>query len=195
MTYLEDEVERDHYLMKLAELLGIGELAIRTKLEAFGESKKEKQPKKILASPEQNIVDPYMYQDQILCLLVAFPITRRLLETETTPLNFNGSNRQRIYDYMQSNPHTSLNENIPKELQDDEDYVKILLFKAEELYNGFDSNERLRELRDLIHKLTKKYQKDQKTQLTEEIRNAELVGDEVLVAKLLNKFNELLKKE
>jgi len=195
MTYLEDEVERDHYLMKLAELLGIGELAIRTKLEAFGESKKEKQPKKILASPEQNIVDPYMYQDQILCLLVAFPITRRLLETETTPLNFNGSHRQRIYDYLQSNPHTSLNENIPKELQDDEDYVKILLFKAEELYNGFDSNERLRELRDLIHKLTKKYQKDQKTQLTEEIRNAELVGDEVLVAKLLNKFNELLKKE
>ena len=96
---------------------------------------------------------------------------------------------------MQSNPHTSLNESIPKELQDDEDYVKILLFKAEELYNGFDSNERLRELRDLIHKLTKKYQKDQKTQLTEEIRNAELVGDEVLVAKLLNKFNELLKKE
>ena len=136
-----------------------------------------------------------MYQDQILCLLVAFPITRRLLETESTPLVFNSADRQRIYDYLVANPHTSLNESIPEDLKDDEDYVKILLFKAEELYNRFDSNERLRELRDLTHKLTERYQKDQKTQLTEQIRNAELVGDEVLVAKLLNKFNELLKKE
>jgi DNA primase len=195
MSFLEDVVERDHYLLTLAKLINVGEEAIRLKLDNFKSGKKNAQPLKKIAAPKQDIVDPYIYQDQILCLLVAYPLTRRILETESTPLVFNSADRQRVYYYLVANPHTSLNETIPEDLKDDEDYVKILLFKAEELYNRFDSNERLRELRDLTHKLTERYQKDQKTQLTEQIRNAELVGDEVLVAKLLNKFNELLKKE
>ena len=131
----------------------------------------------------------------MLSLLVAYPITRRLLETETQRLVFNSPERQRVYEYVVANPHASLNDDIPEDLKDVEDYVKILLFKAEELYNSFDANERLRELRDLIHKLTRKYQKEQKQELTEEIRAAEASGDETRVAELLDQFNNLLKKE
>ena len=80
-------------------------------------------------------------------------------------------------------------------MKDVEDYVKILVFKAEELYNSFDANERLRELGDLIQKLTKKYQEEQKQELTKQIREAENAGDEKKVAKLLDQFNNLLKKE
>ena len=105
------------------------------------------------------------------------------------------SNGKEALEYVEQNPHTSLSDEIPEDLKDVEDYVKILLFKAEELYNSFDSNERLRELRDLIHKLTRKYQKEQKQDLTEAIRAAESTGDEALVAELLNQFNDLLRKE
>jgi hypothetical protein len=139
--------------------------------------------------------DPYMYEDQLMSLLVSYPITRRLLETETSRLVFNTPERQRVYEYVEANPHISLNDEIPEDLKDVEDYVKILLFKAEELYNSFDANERLRELRDLIHKLTQKYQKQQKQELTEAIRTAEVAGDEKLIGELLDQFNNLLKKE
>ncbi|MEI7616354.1 MAG: hypothetical protein WCJ54_06535, partial [Actinomycetota bacterium] len=100
-----------------------------------------------------------------------------------------------VYEFVEANPHLSFADNIPEDLKDVDDYVKILLFKAEELYNGFDTNERLRELRDLIHKLTLKYKKEQKQELTEAIRSAELSGNEELVDQLLTQFNNLLKKE
>jgi len=192
---LEDSVEQDHYLLELAKLVEVGEAAIRSKLKIVkGESTTSVKRTRI-QGVEHVGSDPYMYQDQLLCLLVAYPITRRLLETETTHLVFSTPERQRVYEYVEGNPHISLNEEIPEDLKDVEDYVKILVFKAEELYNSFDANERLRELRDLIHKSTGKYQKEQKQQLTESIRNAEIQGDEKRVDQLLEEFNNLLKKE
>jgi DNA primase len=191
---LEDSVELDHYLLELAKLTEVSEPAIRSKMERL--MSEEKAPvKKRIHGVEHVGNDPYMFQDQLLCLLVAYPITRRLLETESARLVFNTPERQRVFEYIEQNPHVSLNEEIPEDLKDVEDYVKILLFKAEELYNSFDSNERLRELRDLVKKLTTKYQKEQKQELTDAIRLAEESGDEKLLSELLNQFNELLKKE
>lgn len=192
---LNDSVEQDHYLLRLAEMVGVSEAAMRSKLKTLrGESTSPLKRSKV-HTVEHVGSDPYMYEDQLLSLLVSYPITRRLLETEPQRLIFNSPERQRVYEYVEANPHISLNEEIPEDLKDVEDYVKILLFKAEELYNSFDANERLRELRDLIHKLTRKYQKEQKQELTEEIRAAEASGDEARVAELLDQFNNLLKKE
>ena len=195
VSRLEDSVEQDHYLLELARLSEVGEAAMRSKLKTIKGGGKLPVRRSRLQSVEHVGTDPYMFQDQLLCLLVAYPSTRRLLETDTGRLVFNTPERQRVYEYVETNPHTSLNEVIPEDLKDVEDYVKILVFKAEELYNSFDSNERLRELRDLIHKLTLKYQKEQKQELTEAIRTAEKAGDEKHVDELLGEFNNLLKKE
>lgn len=192
---LEDSVEQDHYLLELTKLTEVSEAAMRSKLEVTkgGGNAPIRRAKTLNVEHVGN--DPYMFEDQLLCLLVSYPITRRLLETEKGILVFSSPERQRVYEFVETNPHLSFNETIPEDLKDVEDYVKILLLKAEELYNSFDSNERLRELKDLIQKLTKKYQKQQKQELTEAIRTAETAGDDKQVAKLLDKFNELLKKE
>lgn len=192
---LEDSVEQDHYLLELAKLTEVSETAMRTKLQTVkgGGNLPIKRAK--LLNIEHVNIDPYIFEDQLLCLLVTYPITRRSLETEVTHLVFSTPERQRVYEYIEANPQVSLNENIPEDLKDVEDYVKILLFKAEELYDNFDANERLRELRDLIHKLILKYRKQQKQELTEAIRAAENAGDDKLIAKLLDQFNNLLKKE
>lgn len=193
---LEDSVEQDHYLLKLAEMTEVSEAAMRSKLAQLkGEPGSGPLKRQKTHTVEHVGADPHMYEDQLLSLLVAYPISRRLLETESQRLVFNTPERQRVYEYVEANPHVSLNEIIPEDLKDVEDYVKILLFKAEELYNSFDANERLRELKDLINKLTRKYQNQQKQDLTEAIRSAEAIGDEALVAELLDQFNGLLKKE
>jgi DNA primase len=195
VSRLEDSVEQDHYLLELARLTEVGEAAVRSKLKTVkGESTTPIRHARTLRV-EHIGNDPNLYQDQLISLLVAYPSTRRLLETETARLVFSSPERQRVYEYVEQNPHVSLNDDIPEDLKDVEDYVKILVFKAEELYNSFDANERLRELRDLIQKLTLKYLKEQKQELTEEIRTAEAAGDEKKVAKLLDEFNNLLKKE
>ncbi|MFO0881950.1 MAG: DNA primase [Candidatus Saccharimonadales bacterium] len=192
---LEDSVEQDHYLLELANLTEVSEAAMRSKLaQVKGEGHSPIKRTKT-HTVEHVGTDPHMYEDQLLSLLVAYPITRRLLETESQRLIFSTPERQRVYEYVEQNPHTSLGEEIPEDLKDVEDYVKILLFKAEELYNSFDANERLRELKDLITKLTTKYQKEQKQELTEAIRAAEAAGDEALVAELLDQFNGLLRKD
>jgi DNA primase len=172
---LEDQVEQDHYLLKLAEVTEVSENAIRTKLQV-----------EVVTS------DATLYEDQLLSLAVSYPLTRRFLQTETGRLIFNTPERQRVYEYLETNPHVSLTDTIPEDLKDVEDYVKILLFKAEELYAAFDANERLRELRDLVHRLTTEYQKQNLSSL---IREAEVAGDDEKVAELLNQFNVLLKKE
>jgi DNA primase len=192
---LEDSVEQDHYLIKLAKMSEVSEAAMRSKLKTIKGDTSSHSRRLRTRTVEYAPADPYMYQDQLLSLLVAYPSSRRLLETDTTRLVFSTPERQRVYEFVEANPLLSFNESIPDDLKDVEDYVKILLFKAEELYNSFDTNERLRELRDLTHKLTLKYQKEQKQELTKVIRDAEKKGDEKLVAKLLDQFNNLLKKE
>ena len=195
ISRLEDSVEQDHYLLEVAKMTEVSEAAMRSKLKTVqsGESSNGKRFKKL--NIEHVNSDPNLFEDQLLCLLVAYPLTRRSLETQNTKLIFNTPERQLVYEYIEANPQVSLGESIPEELKDVEDYVKILLFKAEELYEDFDANERLIELRDLIRKLTVKYQKQQKEELTQTIREAEHNGDEKLVAELLDQFNELLKKE
>jgi DNA primase len=195
ISRLEDSVEQDHYLLKLAEATEVSEAAIRSKLKTIKGEGISPLKRTKTHHVEHIGNDPYMYEDQLLSLLVSYPISRRLLETENQRLIFNTPERQRVYEFVDANPHISLSDEIPEDLKDVEDYVKILLFKAEELYNSFDANERLRELRDLIHKLTRKYQKEQKLELTEAIRTAEASGDEARVDELLDQFNNLLKKE
>lgn len=193
ISKLQDKVEQDHYLLELAKLTGVGESAMRSKLGTLGSNpsiyKKPKNPEII------HTTDNNMYEDQLLCLLVTYPITRRLLETDSQKLVFSNPERQRVFEYIEINPADSFGEEIPEDLQDIVDYVKILLFKAEELYNSFDSNERLRELSDLIFKLTSKNTTEQKQILTKEIRKAEEAGDERKVNELLGEFNNLLKKD
>lgn len=197
INHLEDKVEQDHYLLKLAKLIGVSESAIRQKQAQLGKTdnkklRKPKQPEEIIQKP-----DSYMYEDQLLCLLVSNPTTRRSLETESVRLVFHTPERQRVYEYLEANPQARLDPDIPEDLKDVEDYVKILVFKAEELYpnDTFGSNERLRELRDLILKLNQNNQKEKKYQITKEIKQAEEQGDEKQISELLSQYNDLLKKE
>ncbi len=197
ISHLEDKVEQDHYLLKLAELIGVSESAIRQKQAQIGKKdninlRKPKQPEEIIQKP-----DYYIYEDQLLCLLVSNPTTRRSLETESARLVFHTPERQRVYEYLEANPQARLDPDIPEDLKDVEDYVKILVFKAEELYpnDTFGSNERLRELRDLILKLNQNNQKEKKYQITKEIKQAEKQGDVKQISELLSQYNDLLKKE
>lgn len=192
---LEDSVEQDHYLLRLAELTGVSENAVRDKQAHNASNIKStlKNPKKNI---EQIVKPSDTYQDNLLSLPVAFPITRSLMLTRADNLVFSKPEQQRVYEYLEQNQHAVFAPDIPEDLKDVEDYVKILLLIADKEYpkSGFDNNDRLRELGDLISKLKKDNQKLKQEQLHDKIKLAEEAGDEVLKNKLLNEFNDLVKR-
>lgn len=193
---LKDSVEQDHYISVLATIADVSPAAIHTKLRVMANT--EHTPLK-QAKIAVDTINQYQdeYQDRLLALLVVFPLTRRVLETaDTSAFVFSSPERQRVFEYVSQNPHATISEAVPEDLKDVEDYVKILVLKAEELYAvGFDANDRLRELQDLITKLKTKYFALRRQELSERIKQAEVAGDESLVNKLLAEFNTVLKKE
>ncbi|MCU0667205.1 MAG: DNA primase [Patescibacteria group bacterium] len=193
VSRLQDSVERDHYIQLLSKITGVSREAITSKIEMISKNKTHKY--KSLSSVSVTKPDPDLYQDQLLALLVSYSITRRVLETsDTSDMVFSTPERQRIFQYINENPHTTITNDIPEDLKDVEDYAKILLLKAEELYAGFDANEKLRELQVLIEKLKTKHIQTKKIELSESIRAAEEAGDDKRVAKLLEEYNQLLRK-
>jgi DNA primase len=193
VSRLQDTVERDHYIQLLSKITGVSQSAIASKIDMIKNNTTRRY--KSVASVNISAPDPDLYQDQLLALLVSYPITRRVLETsDTTSLVFSTPERQRIFEYINQSPHVTISEKIPEDLKDVEDYAKILLLKAEELYAGFDANERLRELQYLIEKLKNNYKNFKLRNISETIKSAEEAGDEELVNKLLKDYNQLLKK-
>ena len=190
---LQDAVEQEHYLDALATDIDASRSAIRSKYSQFKEVS-ERRYKRARVEPVQSGPDPHAYQDQLLALLMGYPITRRVLETIDNEPVFASPERQFVFEFIALHPHDSITE-VPDDLQNTADYVKILLLLAEELYATFDANERLREAHDLVRHLQKDYKKSEINKLSAAIRDAESAGDDKEVAKLLGSFNNLLKQD
>lgn len=189
LNQLKDPVEKEHYLNILAQDLDVSQEAMLSRLDLFNTATPtKKRTGKVAANVIQ---DQNGYQDQLLSLLVTHPITRRVLETIDEEPVFAKEERQKLFDYIALNPHESFEE-IPKNLHNLTDYVKILTLMAEELYSAFDANERLREAQDLVRRLQKDYKKSEMLKITAAVRDAEARGDSESVASLLSQFNELI---
>lgn len=188
---LQDPVEQEHYLAILAGDLEISADAMRARFaQAAAEGTVRKRQGK--AVHEDIGPDQTAYQDQLLALLLNYSITRRVLETINDEPIFARTERQAVFEYVALHPHENVTD-VPSDLQKHEDYVKILLLLAEELYSAFDANERLREAHDLVRRLQKDHQKSEIQKLSAAIRDAEARGDTVSVDALLAQFNTVVR--
>lgn len=191
---ISDPVEQEHYLMTLATDLSISFDAVSGRFRQLNVKKNVNTKKELQINQVSNSeVDNYAYQDHLLALLVAHPITRRILESQDEEPIFSTPERQFVFEFVSLNPYEVIND-TPEDLQNVSDYVKILLLMAEELYSAFDNNERLREAHDLLRRLQKDYKKTEMHKLSTAIREAEGRGDVDAVSDLLAKFNNIIGK-
>jgi DNA primase len=191
---LTDSVEQEHYLDLLGTTTDVSGLAIRSKFaqkEYTDQNQRLKRPKIDEGSIKP---DTTAYQDQILGILLMYPITRRIFETLEFDPVFASAERQYIFEFITTNPHATIGEELPEDLQSVKDYVNIVLLKAEELYQNLDANERLIEVNDLVRRLQKDYKKQKQSEITKSIKEAEDIGDYTRVQELLRLFNDLLKE-
>lgn len=162
---LNDAVEQDHYLKKLAQLTDSSIDAIRAKLssqkpEVMALRKVKAQP----AATEQSKLEQQRLQDHFLAMMLMQPKIRTLLNG-CQPHYFSEGPARSLFNFLQKNPDFKDEPQLPKELQQITDYVKVLMLQFEELYQDLSLEELKEQALRLKHRTVAGYVKIQKREL------------------------------
>lgn len=186
---LEDQVERDHYIKKIASDTGVSVDAVEAKFNQLQSDDQQVPLKKVQTVSESN--DPYAYQDNLLSLALIDPAVRGVL-SDLDEDSFATDERLEVFKYVGSSLEIIID--TPKGLKNYETYVKILLLKADARYGQWSDEDRLLEATRLV-RLTKSEQiKSKKETLVSELRIAEDSGDEDAASRLRKELNNLIKE-
>ncbi len=186
---LNDAVEQEHFMQKIAAYTSTSIDAVKQKLDTIDvPDEKELRPVHTSGDAPQ---DPAAYQDSLLALLLVDPATRELL-AELADDMLATDDRKDILRYVRT--ATEIVQSTPKELQDYDTYVKILLLKADARYGEWSDEDRYFEAARLVRLLVTENKQTQKDTLTNALRIAEDNGDDAEALRLRQALNELIKE-
>lgn len=188
---LPDPVEKEHYFNLVSEKLHSTVDALKNKLEGIseassGRSKPKKgtniKPGSQTASDRENAL-----QDTILALGLYDKSLQKTFENLNSA-DFHGENRQKILKIIQNSGKDV--DFITTEL---DTYIQVLKLRAETRYASWDKQEFSKELDLLLSSLRDEKRENQKSSLVAEIKDAELMGDDVKVAELQAELQKYIK--
>ena len=190
---LSDAVERDHYVRKIADMIGSSKDAIESKLATSKDPEQDRMPKKVVnQSAQSSEIDQFIYEDAALAIGLSDSGAQDLFHT-IEPSLFHGEDRQTVAKYISKNPGAISND-IPRPLQKVETYVKILLLKAETRYADWDAQHRYYEAAELLRRIQTENKKQQKIELQQALRDAEQNGDDKTISSILSEISSLDKE-
>lgn len=187
---LQDAVEQEHYLTKISDYTGSSIDALKQKLLVSETAPTQRLRKAVDQTSEEQ--DMSAYQDNALAVALIDVACRALLQ-DMDQETFASQERQAVAKYL-STESSKVIQDTPKELQKYDTYVKILLLKADARYADWNDEDRYTETARLLRQVTTEYKKRQKDLLTEELRDAETLGDEKKAADVRGRINNLIKE-
>lgn len=185
---LTDPVEREAYIDKIAELLGISVESMLRQTTISDQRVRKRPDKKAV----QSGVDEYIYQDNLLALAIISAEARHQLAKLDKQMLV-GEERQSLAEFFAKQPDQPDKlgaKNLPKHLV----RAKVLMLRAEEQFSSWKIGEIKEQVAHLIEQTKIDYQKRQTQKLTEALRQAEAVGDDQLAKTLSIQLNEIIKK-
>ncbi len=182
---LNDPVERDHYEKKIAAMVGSSLEAVQAKLSAGGE-KTAVQLKPVVTTRSDTAA--FDHVDTIIGLALANPAIRDLF-SQLDPASFN-EKRRAVVEYVAAHPDGKIEE-TPLSLQNIDDYVKIVLLRAEKRYDGWNEDDQYFEAAKLLRQYKTEHEKKK---IEQEISAAEAEGDEARAEDLRTKYYLLIKE-
>jgi len=193
---LGDPIERDHYVKKLADKLGIGEEAVRAKVSQKEASQAAPagaaKPAATVAVIQPKGVKQRL-EESVLAINLSYSEVRLSLE-DLTPAHFTEPDHQAILEGLQKIGDAPATE-LAAQLPNSSDYVKILVLRGEEQYGSFAPADRSFEAFQLVGRLQTATNKDTKTKLSRKLKEAEAKGDADLAGRLLRQFQALITEE
>lgn len=184
---LNDPVEREHYEQKIAAMVGSSLQAIRTKLESV---KNEAAPKELKpVKPHIGVLKPeYDHLDTLLGLALSHGKSRALFADVAADM-FDDPRRRQVVEYLRQEGEGVTE--TPPELQTIDDYVTIVLLRAEKRYGNWTDDDKTLETASVLRKFTTQYTIKR---ITEQRIAAEQRGDETEVERLRHEEYLLVKE-
>jgi DNA primase len=186
---LQDPVEQEFYLKKIAGYTSTTLETVRQKFES-----KEEEAAPVLKEVKYNgetVVDERAHEDSLLALALLYPAVRELL-IELDEKMLANDERKAVLRFVKSS--TDDVQITPKELQELDTYVKILLLKADARYGEWSDEDRYFETARLVRIIVTKHKQTQKDELTAALRIAEDKGNDEEALQLRQALNELIKE-
>lgn len=191
LARLSDPVEQDHYVSRLAKTVDVNPQSVWRKLE-------QKQPAshKLQTAHVAPVITAREHEDiqvverALLALCVLYPDTRVSLD-ELNPDHFTDEAAKNVASYLPKLGEKSLPANLPKQLQGEANYVKILLLIGEQQYRDWAALDRRIEAFSLAQRLQALYLKKTKQNLQKQIAMAEAAGNEARAKQLLEQYRDL----
>lgn len=202
---LGDPVERDHYVKLLAERTGTSEEAVRAKIDGGEKDSQTVSGERAVTSEESQptrraVVQAtgkpavrQLLEESLLALMLMEPLTR-VAGDDLRPADFTEPRRSRIFSVLMERS-SEPSAQIMDVLTEVQDYVKILLLRGEQEFDGLAPADRSFEAFGLARRLQMAANKDLKKTLSNQLREAEQSGDAQLVRKLLREYQTLLEEE
>ena len=188
---LEDAVETEHYLRKVAEMTDSSIDSIMAKVSEQGRDAMK--PLKAIVQPAepQSDADENAQEDILLGIMIVHPITRGLLASFDPDLMTNPT-RKKLLTYVKKNSEPF--QDMPGELKDIETYVRIVELKAETRYGTWQASDIQLEAARLLRQIEVEQKKRTTEILMNELREAELEGDDTRSGELRTKLMKLIKE-
>lgn len=185
---LQDPVDREHYMQIMAEATSSTLGAIQAKLKNVDNATSEQGLKPVRVASKPVHAD-YVQQDVLLALACVDGDVRQMLSD--VELGLDGEQRMHVLEFLRQ---TDEDMHVPpKELHAYEEYAKMLVLRAEELYAGWQSRDRREQAAAILRKLTKEHKKAKIEQLVSELREAEGRFEDERAEKLRAEINALIK--
>ncbi len=180
---LNDPVEKDFYIEQISKRIGVSKTTL---LGKFDEKPRPVKPKRRIKieKTDEKFVDEYIYEDDLLALAIKEQKFAEML-SELQDDILHDKQRNQILQIFKSNDLDLL--------KNFDDYVKILLLKADERLGNIKGSA-TDEMKRLIHKIKTQNLQEQKVNLQEQLEDAEIQGDENLKMKILMEIMQLNKE-
>ncbi|MFZ1242592.1 MAG: DNA primase [Candidatus Saccharimonas sp.] len=189
VSQLKDPVEREHYERKIADMV---HSSLSSILEKAEQKPLQKSTLKMVKNKTTVAQDPYVYQDDALAAASLDAAGQELFAHIDITL-FEGDSRQALARYYAKNHNAPLKD-VPEKLQKFDEYVTMVLLRAEARYSDWDDNDRYFETARLLRQIENEHKKQMKQELLIQLREAEGQDDDNRADSLRNDLNKLIKE-
>lgn len=168
---LPDAVEQEHFIAKIAGIIGVTTEALHSKIRSETSAARMKRTKVVQQTPRA-VVDQTKNQNHFLSLMLMQPALRSYLDPIIEDMFIDDAAKQ-VCSFLLQNPKFSGDPKEASVLHEVSDYVKILGLQFEELYQGIELLELRNEAARLQARVIEQYVKTKKQPLIEAMRTAE----------------------
>ncbi|MFZ2276112.1 MAG: DNA primase [Candidatus Nanogingivalis sp.] len=179
---LSDPVEKEFYLEEISKRLGTSKEALLAKTNET--SKKPKPKRRIKAEKTEVQKDNFIYEDDLLALAIMEENLAKMAENlPENPLH--GEQRNQLFEIIRKGER--------EELKNFDNYVKILLLKADERLGKINEGAD-KAMARLVDKVKTQKLLEQKEEFQEKLEEVEISGDEDLKMKILTEIIRINKE-